>query len=247
MATMNNKEKKKLEYVLAGIADEGIKDKIRKEVVSNFSKVDDDTVDDEAKTSEHGGPKWSLKKNFIRDNLDINSMKGEQFRTWLRQFKGFLREGKFRQSNVTDQQRIDALEQCVTSTTFDQINGLKLSLPSDDRDDIDKILDLIEKVCLGEAHIWSKRKLFFNRTHQKGEPVSDYVLELRKRASHCNFGEHFCQNCKLVANEQFILHQVVFGINKDLELQAEILKKDKLNVEDAISIATKYETIREAQ
>jgi hypothetical protein len=71
-------------------------------------------------------------------------------------------------------------------------------------------------------------------------------MDVRKLATPCNFGMNCCKDFKLKASEEFVLHQIVFGTS-DLEVQAEFLKQEKLDIDRASKIAIKFESIRSAQ
>lgn len=239
-------DKNDLNLALAGIKDSDIRDSVLAGLLTLLPVVTNDGDNKGKEKDEEKYPKWNLKNNFLKEDLDLNTMKGESFKRWLRQFKGYLTEAGFYKPHVTDTQRLRALEQCTIPTTYDRICSLKLSLPIPDQSNMEKILTLLETTCGTDDNVWSKRKLFHDRKQKDGELFQDFVLEVRQLATKCDFGESFCETCTQVASDQFLLHQIVFGVN-NLEVQTEFLKKDNLTIELATKIAEKFETLRKAQ
>ena len=191
-------------------------------------------------------PKWSLRNNFVKADLDLTTMKGEEFNAWYRQFSGFLTEAGFLEPHVTNEQRLLALEQCATRASYDKIQAIRLSLPTTDQGDIQKTLDALKASCMTDTNIWAARKTFRQRTQQTGEDYREYQLQLRQLSAPCAFGARFCAGCKQTANDEFLLHQLVFGV-QDIDTQTDFLRSDKLTIDEATSIATKHESLRQAQ
>ena len=118
-------------------------------------------------------PKWSLRTNFVKRDLDISSMRGHEFQAWFRQFSGFLTEAGFWESSVSFAQRLLAVEQCVTASSYNCISAIRLSLPSVDQNDLKAILAALESSCRADTNLWSARKIFRQRTQHEGESYRD--------------------------------------------------------------------------
>lgn len=190
--------------------------------------------------------KWNLRKSFVKEELDIATMQGEDYSTWQRQFKNFLEEGGFHQDGISDTRRLSALEQCVNKASYKRITAIQSQMPAQNRNDIQLILAELNKLLSHTPNIWASRKEFRLRTRKPEEKFKDFSLEINELAEKCQFGSDFCDDCQFKANNAFILHQLVFEVN-DAEIQMDFLKKDDLTIDDANKIATNYEILRSAQ
>ena len=63
---------------------------------------------------------WSLRKVFVKEDLDLTVHSGETFLSWRRQFNDFVREACIKAATPWEC-KLAALEACMTTTTFSKI------------------------------------------------------------------------------------------------------------------------------
>lgn len=76
---------------------------------------------------------------------------------------------------------------------------------------------------------------FQSRLQQQGEPVRDYVTELRKLSTHCNFGEYL---------QKALRNQFVCGLRK-ADVKRKLLGTKDLTFNQALEIAYSFEATEE--
>ena len=64
---------------------------------------------------------WSLKKVFVREELDLSTHSGEFFLLWKRHFKNFIKESGIKAEEISWETKMAVIEACVTSATFEKI------------------------------------------------------------------------------------------------------------------------------
>ena len=57
---------------------------------------------------------WSLKKVFIRENLDLSTHSGEFFLSWKKQFNNFIRESGIKAEEIPWESKMATIKACVT-------------------------------------------------------------------------------------------------------------------------------------
>ena len=71
---------------------------------------------------------------------------------------------------------------------LDIYNGLTFEEDSH-KEDISRVLQLMEKYCIGETNTIYERYVFNNRSQDNDESLDAYVSSLRQLASSCDFGD----------------------------------------------------------
>ena len=103
---------------------------------------------------------WSLKKVFVREELDLFTHSREFFLLWKRQFKNFIRESGIKAVEISWETKMAAIEACVTSATFEKITAAQLQLPCEQRQNINALLDVIATIAKAKDNVWVYRKAF---------------------------------------------------------------------------------------
>ena len=62
-------------------------------------------------------------------------------------------------------------------------------VPGEDRDDINIVMTKFEQHFSPLKNVTYERFMFFNRAQKQGEAIDQYVVDLKKMAAKCEFGE----------------------------------------------------------
>ena len=116
---------------------------------------------------------------------------------------------------------------CLTYALSDEVQDVVENLPYEqesDKDDIKKIITLLEQHYAGETNeIFESYKIFQRDQHEE-ETLTEYVAALRKLAATCNFGD---------LKERLIRDRIVCGI-RNKALQAALLEDGKLTLKKCV-------------
>ena len=88
----------------------------------------------------------------------------------------------------------------------------KKSLPlncSEQRQNIDAVLDVIATVAKAKDNVWVYRKAFDAYKQQTDQTFKQFYAEIVKLASMCEFGKDFCEDDKIRAIDQCLLMKLV--------------------------------------
>ena len=187
---------------------------------------------------------WSLLKTLCPDQLNITSFSNNQQKRWHRQFVSFLRESKIQTAEWTVQ--VTALETAMTESTFQRVDSMRRALPVDHQKDINKVLEMTQKLIDGEKSTWAKRSLFEKFQQTKDQTCRDFYSEAVEMADECDFGQGFCNRCSQKIVDLFILMKIVFGTVND-EARRRMLKKKDLSLQDAREILEADEALRSTE
>ena len=121
---------------------------------------------------------WSLKKVFIREDLDLSTHSEEFFLSWKRQFNNFIRESGIKAEEIPWETKMAAIEVCVTSTTFEKITAAQLQLPREQRQNIDAVLDVIATIAKAKDNVWVTEKPLMLISNKLTKPLNNFMLKL---------------------------------------------------------------------
>ena len=105
-------------------------------------------------------------------------------------------------------------------------------LSEDDKRNLDAIIAAFDKYAIGETNETFERYLFNKRDQQEGEPIDQYVAELRILAQSCNF-------CDCL-NDSLIRERIVLGI-RDSGTCKRLLQQQQLTFQRCIDICKSSE------
>jgi hypothetical protein len=150
--------------------------------------------------------------------------------------------------DATWQQRQDALGWCVTGSTFDKIEAIRLKMPADQQENIDNILVCIAQGAEASDNIWIQRYKFENLKQQEGESFQQFEQKILEIMSKCKFDEGFSDDDKPKVRDLILLYKFVFHTRSD-EARREIFKVPQadLDVEKARTIIVMVENIRKTE
>ena len=102
---------------------------------------------------------WSLRKVFVKEDLDLTVHSGEAFLSWRQQFKNFVQEAGIKAA-IPWESQLAALEACVTTTTFSKIQAIQSQLPADQRKNLDTLLEATATLAQAADNVWLHRHAF---------------------------------------------------------------------------------------
>ena len=112
---------------------------------------------------------------------------------------------------------------CIGSEALEIFNGLPFE-NEEDKNDIDKVLELFQNYCIGETNVIYKRYIFNNRVQESGESFDSFVSHLRLLSLSCNYN---------AMREEMIRDRIVMGTS-DTRLWRSMLQEPKLTLNTAI-------------
>ena len=123
---------------------------------------------------------------------------------------------------------------CFSTATLQAV--LSMGLTEDELRDDDAVIKKLKERCNAgrNSHVW--RQKFAQCKQRENQAVDDWLCDLRDLARKCNFTEDCCNNCETTR----ILGQIIAGVYAD-EVRVDLLKKEKLTLDDALNSARSYE------
>ena len=186
---------------------------------------------------------WSLKKVFIREDLDLSTHSREFFLSRKRQFNNFIRESGIKIEEIPWKTKMAPIEACVTSVTFEKITAAQLQLPREQRQNIDAVLDVIATVAKAKDNVWVYRKAFDAYKQQTDQTFKQFYAEIVKLASMCEFGKGFCEDDKIHAVDQCLLMKLVL-YTSDSIAQSKLMEVPDLDLPTAVRILDTYDSLQ---
>ena len=129
---------------------------------------------------------WSLKKVFVREELDLCTHFGKFFLSWKRQFKNFIRESGIKAEEISWETKMAAIEACVTSATFEKITAAQLQIAARTRQTIDAVLDVIATLAKVKDNVWVYRKDFDAYKQQTDQRFKQFYFNNLKHLNNLN-------------------------------------------------------------
>ncbi|KAF0765894.1 Uncharacterized protein FWK35_00000636 [Aphis craccivora] len=108
----------------------------------------------------------------------------------------------------------------------------KLVFPDDPvKKMFEELITVLKNHFTPEVNEITERYKFFKENQKSGQPMSEYIVELKARAQKCKFDTFL---------NQALRDRLVFGV-RDNKLRAILLKESKLSFESACSTAINWE------
>ena len=145
----------------------------------------------------------------------------EKWKRWKKRWEAFTVVTKLTSQSKQHQTA------CLTYALSDEVQDVVENLPYEqesDKDDIKKIITLLEQHYAGETNEIFESYKFFQRDQHEEETLTEYVAALRKLAATCNFGD---------LKERLIRDRIVCGI-RNKALQAALLEDGKLTLKKCV-------------
>jgi len=125
--------------------------------------------------------------------------------------------------NASGKKRTAVFLACIRSAAHTVFRSFKFD-EADDRNDVTKIIEAFDCYCIGETNITYKRYLFNQRIQQPGEAIEDFVADLHKLSSTCQFE---------TLEDSLIRDRIVVGI-RDEPTRRRLQQQKKLTLSEAI-------------
>ena len=122
---------------------------------------------------------WSVKKeNFVKQDLDLEKVNAEEFRCWKTEINHYLRECGATQDGINWESRQAALQNCINRKSVTKFEAVCEQLPVADRQDIDRIIEALERVAGAADNIWISRHRFEQCNQRPDQSFSAYYSDL---------------------------------------------------------------------
>ena len=119
---------------------------------------------------------------------------------------------------------------CIVSEALEVYNGLPFE-GEEDKEVMSKVLDLMERHCIGQTNVIYELYCFNNRNQESGESFDAYLTPLRTLAKTCNFG---------LLTDELIRDRIVCGI-------CDTGTRNKLPQEAKLTLQSRINTCRSAE
>ena len=119
--------------------------------------------------------------------------------------------------------RVATFITCIGPDAIEIYNGLAFENEGDNQD-IEKVIELFNKHCVGEQNVIYERYIFNNRAQEQGETFDSFVSSLRTLAISCDYGN---------LRDDLIRDRIVNGCS-DNGLRKHLLQEAKLTLKTAI-------------
>ena len=113
---------------------------------------------------------------------------------------------------------------CIGPDALEIFNGLPFTT-DEEKNDIETVLELFEKHCVGETNVIYERYVFNNRVQEAGETFDNFVSSLRTLSQSCNYG---------ALRDDLIRDRIVCAVS-DTHLRKQLLQEPKLTLKSAIA------------
>jgi len=165
------------------------------------------------------------------NHLNLNDNVSNNWTLFKNQFKLFLTatESEKKSDEIKVAQLLSVIGPEALSIFFTFKLGEVSSLKFDD------VISAFDKYFSPKSNVVYQRYLFYKRFQGSGEPFNNFLTDLRKLASHCEFGTD---------EDNMIRDRIVMGIN-DQSSQEKLLREINLKLEDAVKFCRLVETSRD--
>ena len=119
--------------------------------------------------------------------------------------------------------RVATFITCIGPDALEIHTGLPFQ-SDDDRQNIDKVLELWQNYCIGKTNVIYERYRFNNRSQESDKSIDAYTTALRTLAETCEFGS---------LKEDLIRDRLVCGI-RDNSLRKKLLQEPKLTLDKCL-------------
>ena len=164
--------------------------------------------------------------------FDFAANLAETWRKWEQQFRIYFTAAELDKKNKVTQAAI-LLHTCGPEGV--DIYGTFVFSEGEDKDDIEIILKKFRDYCEPRKNIVYERYKFWSRNQQDSESVDQWATDLKRKASHCEFGSQ---------SNDMIRDKVVFGIQNQ-GVKERLLREADLTLEKALDICRTSETTKQ--
>ena len=121
----------------------------------------------------------------VPSRLDTRGNIAENWKRWKQVWDSFEIASRLNQQE--NQVRVATFITCIGSDALEVYNSLPFE-SDEDKMIMSKVLELMEKHCIGQTNVIYERYCFNNRNQETGESFDAYLTALKALAKTCNFG-----------------------------------------------------------
>ena len=185
---------------------------------------------------------WQILKILCPTQLDLIGATKASHKSWSAGFNGFIRETSLKNHGWETQ--MVALQAVTTESTYTVIDAMRLRMPKQERESMDKVLDMIETLIEGSTSPWVKRQEFHSLRQKPGETARQFYSHAVAPARECDFENGFCSVCSMKVVEEHLISKLVFACSSDTA-RRQLIKKKQLSLQQAKEIIEAQELLRE--
>ena len=163
------------------------------------------------------------------------SMDGDVAGNWRKfrqRFNNYLVASGY--SEKADKVKLSLFLHLVGDETVEVFNTFEFA-NAGDNEKLDKIMDKFEAYCALKKNTTFERYVFFSRKQKDNEPFDQWLTDLKRLASTCEFE---------VFRDSLIKDGIVLGV-RDVHVKDRLLRENALTLERAIEICKAFEISRQ--
>jgi hypothetical protein len=165
--------------------------------------------------------------------LDMKGPLATNWKRWKQIWDSFEIVSKLK--NADKEYRTATFITCIGPDAMDVFNGLPFANEGEKKD-IDKVIELMDKFCIGETNELYESYIFNTRGQEPGESIDGYITALRTLAETCNFD---------VSKDRLIRDRIVAGV-RDNGVRRKLLQESSaLTLTKCIDICRAAESTAE--
>ena len=149
--------------------------------------------------------------------LELSGKVAESWKKWKQRWESF--EIASRLVDQENKYRVATFITCVGDDAIEIYNALPFE-QEEDKQNMSKVLELMERHCIGQTNVIYERYCFNNRNQESGELFDCYLTALKALAKTCNFG---------ALTDELIRDRIVCGI-RDVGTRKRLLQEAKLTM-----------------
>ena len=149
--------------------------------------------------------------------LELSGNVAENWKKWKQRWESF--EIASRLVDQENKYRVATFITCVGDDAIEIYNALPFE-QEEDKQNMSKVLELMERHCIGQTNVIYERYCFNNRNQESGELFDCYLTALKALAKMCNFG---------ALTDELIRDRIVCGI-RDGGTRKRLLQEAKLTM-----------------
>ena len=177
-------------------------------------------------------PPHAIQSNLpIPSRLDTRGNIAENWKRWKQVWDSFEIASHLNQQE--NQIRVATFVTCIGSNALEVYNSL-LFEREDDKMVMSKVLEIMEKHCIGQTNVIYERYCFNNKNQENGESLNfnKYLTSLEVLAKTCNFS---------LLKDELIRDRIVRGI-RDMGTRKKLLQEAGLMLQKCVSTCRSAET-----
>ena len=130
--------------------------------------------------------------------------------------------------------RVATFVTCIGADTLRIYNSLLFDNEAE-KSDMDKVLGMMEKYCLGETNVTYERFIFNQTTQQEGETFDQFLAVLKELTKTCN---------SAAMHDELVRDRIAVGV-KDNSVRKLLLQKKNLSLHECLDMCRARQSMNE--